>query len=538
MLKKFSLFFMSAFLFVVLVACGGNEINNDTSNNVYTPNETPSETSPEIVDRALNVAMAAFPLSFDPTAINEIQSSTVNAQIFETLVTRTYDMEIVPGLATSWERIDDYTIEFNLREDVYFHNGEPFTASDVVFSLTRSQSHAITQAVMGVINPDGFEVIDDHTIRISTTEPFAPLLPFLGHNTAFIISEVAAVYFGDDFAENPVGTGPFKFESFVHGDSITLVRNENYHGELPQISGINFRIIPEPAQRLVGLRTGELDLAFDISPADALTIGTNDDVVLHSRVNNNVRYISMNVHREPFDDVRVRQAFNYVIDTELLIETMLEGFGEPAAGPISGNMPLTNRNVELPTWNVERAQALMAEAGHADGFHITMHVHNAVNQNLAIAMSDMLADINVTVEVIMLESAAFFDVINGVGRDESDKTGDFDTFIIQFNPGTGDEDNMYRAMFHSSNAVYNNATTNRNSFISDEVDRLIDAAAIEFDEVARVELYAELQELIISYAPWVFLDAGVFNHATRSNVHGYTVRLNGQQILRNVYITE
>jgi len=548
MYKKLSLVLLTVFAAFVLVACSGdNETvtnNNEEASttapageNVEAPEVDVLDTDGVVVDRHLNVAMPAFPQSMDPTAINEIQSSLINTQMYETLVTRTYDMEIVPALATSWERIDDYTVEFHLREGVYFHNGEPFTAQDVVFSLTRSQAHPITQAIMGVIDPNGFEVIDDHTVRISTTEPFAPLIPFLGHNTAFIVSQVAAEYYGDDFANNPIGTGPFMFDSQVHGDSITLVRNENFHGELPQISGINFRIIPEPAQRLVGLRTGELDLSFDLAPADALTVLNDDDVVLHDRVNNQVRYISLNVHREPFDDVRVRQAFNYVIDTELLIETILEGFGEPAVGPISGNMPLTSRDVTLPTWNVARAQELMAEAGHADGFSITMHVHNAVNQNLAIAISDMLSDINVDVDIVQLESAAFFDVINGVNTADGEN-GDWDTFIIQFNPGTGDEDNMYRAMFHSENAVVNGATTNRNSFILDEVDGLIDAGSVEFDETARAAIYAQLQALLLEESPWVFLDAGVFLHASRNNVRGYTVRLNGQQTLQHVYIVE
>jgi len=538
MFKKLSLFGIGILLLFVLVACGGNEVEDtgqETGNGNGNQEETTDAPNDNVeagtvnTDRVLNVAMPAFPQSLDPTAINEVQSSLINTHIYETLVTRTFDMEIEPGLATSWERIDDYTVEFILREGVYFHNGSPFTADDVAFSLARSQSDSIASAIMGVIDPDGFEIIDDHTIRISTIEPFSPLVPFLGHNTAFIISREAAEYHGDDFADHPVGTGPFRFESQVHGDSITLVRNEDYHGDLPQIAGINFRVIPEPAQRLIGLETGELDLSFDIAQADAARVQGHDDLILHSRVNNQVRYISLNVEREPFDDVRVRQAFNYAIDTELLIETILEGFGEPSQGPIAGGMRLASTDVTLPTYNLERARALMAEAGHEDGFAITMNVHNSVNQNIALAVGAMLAEINVDVEVILLESAAHFEVVD---------SGNFDTFILQFNPGTGDEDNMFTPMFHSSNAVANGGTTNRNSFVNADVDALIEAARVEFDDAARAALYHDLQVLLIEESPWVFLDAGVFLHASRANVHGYTVRLNGQQTLRYVYIVE
>ena len=536
MLKKLSLLGISILVLALFVACGGNgESGNEVENEGVADNaqqDTTDEPSSEGADltvnpdRILSVAMGTFPESLDPTAINEAGSSLINTHIYETLVTRTYDMEIVPALATSWERIDEYTVEFNLREGVYFHDGSPFTAADVEFSLQRSQAHPIASAVMGVLDPDGFEIIDDHTIRISTSVPFSPLVPFLGHNTAFIISREAALQHGDEFINNPVGTGPFVFESQVLGDRVTLMRNENYHGEAPQLAGIVFQVIPEPAQRLIGLETGELDFSFDIAQSDAARALEHEDIVLHSRVNNMVRYLSMNTTRAPFDDVRVRQAFNYAIDTELLIETILEGFGEPSQGPFASGMRLASTDVQLPEYNVQRALELLAEAGLEDGFEITMNVHTPVNQNLALAIEAMLAQINVTVEVVSLELAAHFELIND---------GEFDTFIMSFNPGTGDEDNMVTPMFHSESI---GSTGNRGRFENSDVDALIEAARVAFDDEERAAIYRELQELLIYESPWVFLDAGVFLHASRENVHGYSVRLNGQQTLRDVYVLE
>ncbi|MCL1950566.1 MAG: ABC transporter substrate-binding protein [Turicibacter sp.] len=524
-MKKFK-FGLGIVAALALAACGVETSEPAENGQEETTLEGPAEEATVDSSRFLTIANGAFPVTMDPTATNEANSSLINTQIYETLVTRDADMNIIPSLATSWERIDDYTVEFNLREGVYFHNGSPFTAHDVEFSLQRSIATPAAAAIQGFLDPEGFEVIDDHTIRISSLEPFAPMLAFLGHNTAFIVSQEAVEEHGDDFANNPVGTGPFQLESFVHGDSITLVRNENFHGDLPQIAGIILRVIPEPVNRLIGLETGEVDLAFDIAPIDAARAEEDDRITLLTRVNNTVRYLSMNTEQAPFDNVLVRQAVNYAIDTQLLIDSILEGFGEPAFGPMARNLPFASTDVEPYGFDLDRARELMAEAGLEDGFDATINIGSAINEHLATVIANMLGEININVDIERLEQATLLEVTGN---------GDFDMFILGFNPGTGDPDNMLTPMFHSSNI---GGAGNRGRFNSPEVDALIEAGRSEFDDVARGEIYHEAQQLIRDLAPWAFLDAGVTLHASRAEVRGYTIRLNGQQTLAGVYFAE
>jgi len=525
-MKKFKLG-LGLLAVLALAACGTNEANEaDVSDNNGTAQVEPAEEPAVDTNRILTVANAAFPQTMDPTATNEVHSSLVNTQIYETLVTRDAEMNIIPALAVSWERIDDYTMEFNLREGVHFHDGSPFNAEAVEFSLQRSIATPQAAAVQNFLDPNGFEIVDEHTIRISSLEPFAPMLAFLSHNTAFIVSQAAAEEHGDDFAFNPSGTGPFQLESVATGESITLIRNENYHGELPQIGGIVFRVIPEPSSRLVGLETGEFDIAMDIAPIEANRVDNDDNLILLSRVNNTVRYVGMNTERAPFDDVRVRQAINYAIDTELLIDAVLEGFGEPAFGPMARNLPFASHDVLPYEFNVERAAELLEAAGVGEGFDATVVVGTQINENLAVVIQNMLGEVGINVSIDRVEPGALLDTTNA---------GDFDMFILGFNPGTGDPHNMLNPMFHSDNI---GSAGNRVRLNNPQIDALIDQGRTAFDDEARAAVYAEVQELIRDYAPWAFLDAGVTLHASRSNVRGYTIRLNGQQTLAGVYFVE
>lgn len=523
-------FGLSILAVLALAACGASDNVDEVGEPGYVAENNGTDDSDDEVAvadlRMLTVANAAFPQTMDPTATNEVHSSLINTQIYETLVTRDVDMNIIPSLATEWTRIDEYTMEFTLRQGVTFHDGSPFNAEAVKFSLQRSVATPQAAAVQNFMDPDGFEVVDEYTIRISSLEPFAPMLAFLGHNTAFIVSQEAVLEHGDDFAFNPSGTGPFQLESVATGDNIVLVRNENYHGELPQIAGITFRVIPEPASRLIGLETGDFDIAMDVAPSDAARIENEANLKLLQRVNNTVRYVGMNTERAPFDDVRVRQAVNYAINTELLIEAVLEGFGEPAFGPMARNLPFASHDVLPYGFDLERAAVLLEEAGLADGFSANLIVGTQINENLAVVIQNMLGEINIDVTIERVEPGTLLETTNG---------GDFDMFILGFNPGTGDPHNMLNPMFHSDNI---GSAGNRPRLNNPEVDLLIDRARAEFDDAARADIYREVQELIRDLAPWAFLDAGVTLHATRDNVRGYTIRLNGQQTFAGVYFVE
>jgi len=478
----------------------------------------------EIEEKVLIVANGADATSLDPILVNDGYSALVNTQIYETLVTRDLDMNIEPGLATSWEQIDELTYEFYLKENVYFHNGEPFTAADVKFTLLRALDSAVAFSILGEIDPETIEVVDEHTIRIGTREPFAPILANLGHSTAFIVNEKAVTDLGDDYGQNPVGTGPFMFENWDFGSRIELVKNNEYHREIPLIAGIQFQVISEASSRLIELETGQIDIAFNVSPNDVPRIEDHDELTLLRRINLATTYIGLNVQAEPFNDVRVRQAMNYAVNTELIIDTILEGVGAPAIGPMGSNIPGSATDLEGYDYNPERAMELLAEAGFEDGFTATVWVDDdSTRIDIATALAAQLREVGVDINIQILEWAAFLDYVS---------EGNHDMFIMGLTTVTGDPDYALYPLFHSSQ---HGAAGNRTFFTNNQVDELLELARQVFDDEERAVYYRELQKLIIEEAPWIFLNEGEALIATRSNVHGYEIRLNGQQKLHDVY---
>lgn len=200
-----TIIFLSILLILMLTlsACGGSQPATDVEQD-----DTEQEaTEPDVTGKdELIVAQGADPKSLDPHASNDQPSSRVNRQIYDTLVEATEDMELQPGLAEDWEQIDENTWEFYIRKGVKFHNGEELKASDVKFTLERMMESSEVAHIIGAVT--SVEVEDDYTIILKTDEPFAPILSHLAHTAASILNEKAVTEAGDDYASNPVGTGP------------------------------------------------------------------------------------------------------------------------------------------------------------------------------------------------------------------------------------------------------------------------------------------------------------------------------------------
>lgn len=529
--KKQSIIFLGVALTMLLVlgACGNGEDVSDATDDDLTSaaNNNGSGATDEArqgnLDRQLVVAIGADPLSLDPQHVNETNAAISNTQMYETLVTHDLNMNIVPRLAVDWRRIDDLTMEFDLRDDVYFHNGEHFTASDVYFTLKRAADSPTTQPILGEIDPDGLEIMDDYTIRIRSFEPFAPMLANLAHTTAFIVSEAAVAYHGEDFGENPVGTGPFMFSQWQAGDYLVLIRNDQYWGEMPEISGITFRFIPEQSNRIIALETEEADIAMWISPSDVARVQESDDLVLVNRTNFTTQYLGFNNSLEMFQDVRVRQAFNYAVDVDLIVDTILEGWAQPTdGGPMGANIPGASQ-VEGYEFNPDRARELLAEAGFEDGLDVTINLMNDQTQRAIVeAVANQLGQVGINVSIEPLENAVFNEFTN---------EGNHEIAFFSWTTVTGDADYALFPLLHSDQ---HGSAGNRAFFSNAEVDTLLEAARATFDEDERAVYYAELQQLIRDEAPWIFLTVGESLIATRAEVEGYEFRLNGQQTMRYV----
>lgn len=469
----------------------------------------------------LVVAQGADPKSLDPHASNDQPSSRVNKQIYNTLVEVTEDMEIEPSLAESWEQVDETTWKFKLREGVKFHNGEELKASDVKFSLDRMMNSPEVAHIVGAV--ESVEIEGDYTVIIKTKEPFAPILAHLAHTAASILNEKAVTEAGDDYQNNPVGTGPFKFVSHDVGDKVTLERFDDYFGETAKVKTLVFRNIPEGTNRTIGLKTGEVDIAYDIEPIDLDKVREDDKLVLIEEESLSTTYIGFNTKKAPFDDVRVRKALNHAINVDEIIEVVLEGAGTKATGPINDKVYGYNQSLSGYEYNPEKAKELLAEAGYPDGFKTSIWTNdNPVRVRIAELVQAQLKEVGVDVTIEEVEWGAYL---------ERTAAGEHDMFILGWVTVTGDADYGLYPLFHSSQ---HGGAGNRTFYTNAEVDQLLDKGRTSIDENERLEAYAKAQEIIVEDAPQIFLYFQTQNAGVQSNIEGFRLHPAGHHKLVNV----
>ncbi|MCL2559576.1 MAG: ABC transporter substrate-binding protein [Turicibacter sp.] len=491
---------MAIILMMTLVLSGCGETAANTRNgNGYRDGENGPVT--------LIVGFEGDAFNLDPHMSLNMTNVQVFAQAYDTLVRIDADGELVPVLATSWERADDYSYVFHLREGVLFHNGEEMTAYDVAFSIERGANSPAVVAIMGVFDPDNVEVIDRYTVRIGTHQHFAPLVETLTHPAASVLSQ-AAYEAGVDFENDIVGTGAFMMVDRVHGDSIEFEAFEDYHGGAVAVDRLLIRTFVEANSRMIALETGEIDIAI-LSRTNIPAIVANDQLQLVTRDNFQTFYIGMNVNNVP--DVRVRRAINYAINTEEIHEVLLYSQGTPLNGPLTPEIFGYNPHLDGFDFNPALARELLAEAGYDEENPLVLTlVTNEFGDRLewAQAAQANLAYVGVTLHITQYENPIFL---------EETANGNFDLFVLAWTTVTGDGDYGLFPLFHSSN---HGAPGNRTFFANDRVDELLDLARNSFDEDVRMAAYFEVQEIINEEAPMVFLASGSVMMATRTNVHG------------------
>lgn len=518
MRNKKLLVLLSMILVLALIVVGCGQTTEAPPNDNEPVGETPSGKD------TIVVAQNSDAKSLDLHATNDNASSRVTKQIYETLVHQDENMELHEGLATSWTVVDELTYEFKLKEGVKFHNGEELKASDVKFTIERALGSSHVAHIVDAIDPEGIEIVDDYTIRISTVEPFAPLLNHLAHPSAAILNEKAVTEAGDDYGQKPVGTGPYMLSNWVTGDSIELARFEDYHGTAAKVEKVLFRNIAEPTSRTIGLETGELDIIYDVSPTDVARIEENSELTLLRDDGVSTTYVGFNVQKEPFNDVRVRQAINHAVNMELIVEAVYQGIGKVAKGPLPASVWGSNQDLVAYEYDIEKAKALLKEAGYENGFKTTIWTNdNQQRMDIAEIVQNQLKDIGIEVEVKVVEWGAYLD---------GTAAGEHDMYILGWGTVTGDPNYGLYPLFHSS--TFGDAG-NRSFYANDKVDELLEKGKVTVEPAEREKYYYEVQEIIRDEAPWIFTWDKEELSATRSNVKGFVQHPAGHHSLYNVY---
>jgi len=444
----------------------------------------------------LVVAQEDSPVSLSPHAANDGPSIQIFSQIHETLIDLNEDMEIEPGLAQDWEQVDDLTWEFEIYEGVYFHNGEELTADDVVFTLERLLDPDTGAPGAFIVDfLEEIEEVDEYTIRLTTAEPYAPILNHLAHPVTGILNRQAVEEAGDDYGTlEAVGTGPYEYVEWSTGDYIELERFEDYRGEVPDPETVTIRPIVEDTVRAIELETGGVDIAYGIAPPDEERLREDPESSLEPYHSLAILYVGLNVQEEPLDEIEVRQALNYAVNTEDIIEHIYGGHGAEADGPLAENIRGYNPDLEGYEYDPDKAGEILADAGYEDELTLSLYTtEDPQYLQTAELVQDNLRQVGVDVEVVTLDLG---DMLDRTAQ------GEHDMFVITWGTITGDADYGLYPTFHSDQF---GEPGNRTFYASDRVDELLERARTVTDEEERLDLYHEAQEIISEEAPWIFI---------------------------------
>ncbi len=483
------------------------------------PPAQPQESEPSTIV----VALSDAPVSLDPADHRSRQSETVLRNMFDGLVTRDTRSGVHNQLATELNWLDDKTLEIQLREGVKFHDGSPMTADDVVFTFERIiNENAIeypephSSPRKGLIAPlESIEKTGDYTVVMHFSSPWPPALQMLVHQQIVpkaYIEEVGT----EGFTENPIGTGPFKFVSANEGlDEIVMERFDDYYGGAPDLAPVGtacvdkviFRVIPEASTRAAALLAGEVQIIQSV-PNDLISrLQENDSVEVKTAPGTQPKWIELNVNQPPFDDVRVRQALNYALDKDLIIQEIYDGRAVALPGPLSPYNNYVNKSLTPYAYDLEKAQQLLTEAGWTDtdgdgildkdgqplAFTIdTLEEHRA----LAEAIANLYQEAGIDASVRFWEYSVIQPQL---------LAGERQAYLDDWGDSAFDPVGHFEAKWHGYLEGQSYGRGNFSGYNNARVNELIQKGETIVDSAERQQIYDEAQQIVYDEAPAVFL---------------------------------
>jgi peptide/nickel transport system substrate-binding protein len=490
----------------LLAACGGG--GNEGAETGTTPSGDIKKGG------RFTMARNEEPLSLDPIVPSDNGSIWVIYQIFDQLTTVNEDSSgIAPSLAESWEISSDGTVyTFAIKQGVTFHDGSPMTIDDVVFSLQRVFDPKGSGYSFLFGSVDGVKAVGDASVEITLKEPFTPLLDNLNVFPASIVPRAAVEADAEGFAQNPIGTGPFKLQEFAKGRQVHLVKHDKYWKQgKPYVDEVVIPYVTDDNTRILRVQGGEVDAALAIPYAQIDQLNAQDDIDV--KIEELFRFDGMwlNHAKEPLDDLKVRQALNYATDKEAMLKSIYFDKVEIATHMMP-KMKYWRDDVEAYEYDPERAKSLIAESKVPDGFKlpIVTPTGDVIIQQLAQIIKESYADIGVDVQITNLDIGTAYTNFSGfnyiAGANwyiTSDVPGPDELAAIQFD--------------YSAASGTKSFFTNYNS---EKATQLVNEAG-RGDDSTREQAFGDLQQLVMDDAVLVALFFTPARTALRSHVKDF-----------------
>lgn len=460
--------------------------------------------------------------TMDPRLGSDTTALRMQELLFNGLVY--LDSEVVPqpDLAESWEYVSPTEITFKLREDVTFHDGSTFDAEDVVYTYETLVSDTFGAPRRSLYTPITQVIADSpYEVTFMLEEPYAPIMKYLDMG---IVPANVAEELGEDFGDNPIGTGPFKLADWNRGATITIAANDDYFRGRPNIDEIVISVIPDNNVRLIALESGDLDLIHSpIPPQDLARLEESPNLEVRAENALGYTYLNVNFNNPLLDDIRVRKALAHLTDRETISEVLYYGMDTPGYSFLLPGTYYYTEDVNVYDYDPERAAELLAEAGWADtdgdgildkdgqqlSFELTTNVDPNRQQVLEF-LQDEWGEAGIDVSVRVYEWPSFIaDVENGL----------HDIALLGW-LNLADPDRSYLAFKTGGDSNYG-------SFSNDRVDELLDEGRRESDLEERKTIYTEIANIVTDELPYIFLVDQGYVVINNPALEGFDVRPTG-----------
>lgn len=495
-------------------------------------------------------ALTSEPPSIDPQSAPHSGLSLLLPYLFDTLVVRDVDNQVLPGLAEKWTTAPDgLTVTMTLKSGVTFHDGGPLNSDAVKFTFERFKEAGKASPIYGgVMQISAIEAAGPQRVVFRFKAPAANFFSTISMPYAGIIDPKSL----QDAAGSDVallsGSGPFKLGEWKAGQYVELLRNADYrwgaalpaagvsNAAAPYVERLLFKVIPDATTQLNALQAGEVDVIFVNNPGHKKKLEADPNVEVHEAVLNSLVYLGYNTAKAPFDNPVVRQALSHAIDKDEIVEIALGGVGQAADAPLAPSLPGYDASLEASAigYDPSKAQALLAAAGltrGADGLWqvnrrpfkpVLLTSTRAPNDTIATLIQAQLKAIGVDSEIQQLDSKAVM---------QATTEGKFDLLLFRYDWNDPDALNIYLG----SDRI---GSTNRVAYKNEQVDALLKQGARELDAAKRVQLYVDAQKLILQDAPWQPLYYPVDVIAVAKRVQGEQVGYMGRLLLNDATVSK